>query len=187
MATDNHIIKSPKITISASDDNDLWNKEWIITLTGKDEKIGTVTFAGVKVLGTIPIHVELDEPYRNKGLGTQAFIMMVDWAFRFSNIYEVTAVTDRENDKCVKALGKAGFVYRSEEGRMATYSITKAKTAWLGLYLFLGIAVGLVLGIIFQHVIAGMIVGVVIGISIGASLDIKANKERQKVTGKMLR
>ena len=113
--------------------------------------------------------------------------MMVDWAFRFQNIYEVSAETDRENDKCVKALKKAGFVYREGEGRMEKYSITKPKTAWTGLYLFIGIALGLVLGIVFSHVITGLIAGVVIGVSFGASLDLAAKKEREKVTGKHLK
>ena len=98
-----HFVKTPKVTITASDDKDIWNADWIITLT-KDEskKIGTFSFAGEKVLGTIPIHVELDEAYRNQGYGTEVIAAMTDWAFRFKNIYEITAVTDRENDKCVR-------------------------------------------------------------------------------------
>ena len=182
-----HVVKSPRITITASDDSDLWNKDWIISLTKDEKKIGTFSFAGDKELGTVPIHIELDEEYRNQKIGREAIIMMVDWAFRFQNIYEVSAETDRENDKCVKALKKAGFVYREGEGRMEKYSITKPKTAWTGLYLFIGIALGLVLGIVFSHVITGLIAGVVIGVSFGASLDLAAKKEREKVTGKHLK
>ena len=182
-----HVVKSPRITITASDDSDLWNKNWIISLTKDEKKIGTFSFAGDKALGTIPIHIELDAEYRNQKYGREAIIMMVDWAFRFQNIYEITAETDRENDKCVKALKKAGFVFREGEGRMEKYSITKPKTAWTGLYLFIGIALGLVLGIVFSHIITGMIAGVVIGVSFGASLDLAAKKEREKVTGKHLK
>lgn len=183
-----HVVKSPKITIVATDDKDIWNADWNIYLTEDEEqKIGTFSFAGEKVLGTIPIHVQLDEQYRNKGYGTEAIAIMTAWAFHFKNIYEVKAETDRENDKCVKALKKNGFVYREFEGRTEYYSLTRPKTAWTGLYLFLGILLGFILGIVFSHIITGMIVGIVIGVSIGLSMDVAANKEREKVTGKRLR
>lgn len=183
----NHVVKTPKVTIVASDDNDIWNADWHIHLTNGNQRIGTFSFAGEKVLGTIPIHVELDEAFRNQGYGTEVIEAMTDWAFRFKNIYEITAVTDRENDKCVKALRKNDFVCRETEGRIETYSKTRPKTAWTGLYLFIGIFLGFIMGIVFAHVITGMIVGVVIGVSIGLSMDSAANKERQKVTGKSLR
>ena len=182
-----HEIISKKITIKASDDNDIWEQDWIISLTEENKPIGKLSFAGEKVLGTIPIHMELEEDYRNQGYGTMAFIMMVNWLFRFPNIYEVIAFTDRENDKCVRALKKAGFVYRSIEGRVETYSITRPQTAWTGLYLFLGIAVGLVIGIVINHVIIGTIVGIVIAVPIGMSMDLAAKKEREKVTGKSIK
>lgn len=184
-----YCVSSPKITIKAVDENDPWNADWEIFLNKEDVKIGKLNFAGEKALGTVPLYMELEKQYRNKGYGTEAAIMIVDWLFHFPNVYEVSCEVDRENDKGVKALRKAGFVNRDGEGggRMVHYSITKQKTSWTGLYLFLGIAIGLVLGIILQHAIAGMIAGVVIGVSIGLSLDVKANKAREKITGKHLK
>lgn len=180
-----HVVKSPKLTIVATDDNDIWNADWNIYLTGKDErKIGTFSFSGEKVLGAVPIHVELDQEFQNQGLGTEAISIMISWAFLFKNIYEIKAETDRENDKCVKALKKNGFVFRENVGRTEYYSLTKAKTAWTGLYLFIGILIGFILGIVLAHIITGMIIGVVIGLSIGLSMDVAANKEREGVTGK---
>ena len=180
-----HVIKSPKITITASDDADLWNADWIISLSKEEgKKIGRFSFAGEKVLGTVPIQIELDKEYQNQGYGTEAIIMMTNWAFHFPNVYEIKTETDRENDKYVKALKKAGFVYRSFEGRTEYYSLTKPKTAWTGLYLFLGVFFGLVLGVAVTTVVTGLIIGVVIGLIIGLSMDVAANKEREKVTGK---
>lgn len=188
MAENELAVKSPKITITPSDEQDLWEKDWNITLTKEpDQKIGTVSFRGDKALGTVPIHVELEQAYQNKGYGTECFGMMVAWLFHYGNIYEVKAETDRENDKCVKALKKNGFVMRNNEGRMETYSIMKPKTAWTGLYLFIGIFLGLILGIVISHVLVGMIIGVLIGVSIGLSMDMTANKAREKVTGKSLK
>lgn len=183
-----HVLSSSKLTITASDDKDLWNAPWNITLSGKEEKkIGFVTFAGEKVLGAIPIYVELDEEFRNHGYGTEAVAMMTNWAFGFRNIYEIKAETDRENDKAVKVLKKSGFVCRETEGRTERYSLTRPRTAWTGLYLFLGIFLGLILGIVLAHIVTGLVIGVVIGVSMGLSLDVKANKEREKVTGKKLK
>lgn len=185
LSANKHVLSSPKLTITASDDNDLWNAPWIISLSGKDEKkIGYVTLAGEKVLGTIPIYVELDEEFRNHGYGTEAVSMMTAWVFHFKNVYEIKAETDRENDKAVKVLKKTRFVYRDSEGRTEHYSLTRPRTAWTGLYLFLGIFLGLILGIVLAHIVTGLIIGVVIGVSIGLSLDVKADKEREKVTGK---
>lgn len=186
--TRSHVIKTPKVTIIASDDADLWNADWNIFLTGhEEEKIGTFSFSGEKVLGAVPINLELGEEYRNKGYGTEIVATMASWAFHFKNIYELKAVTDRENDKWVKVLKKNGFVYRDSEGRTEYYSRTKPKTAWTGLYLFLGIFLGFILGIVFAHIVTGMIAGIAIGVSIGLSMDLAANKEREKVTGKQFK
>ena len=189
--TRKHVVRSKKIIITASDDNDIWNADWIIALLGDDgeagEEIGKISFAGDKVLGTVPLHVEIKEAYQSKGYGTEAIALMTAWAFHFRNIYEVSADTDRENDKAVRALKRNGFVYRDFEGRVEHYSLTRPKTAWTGLYLFIGIFLGLILGIVLSHVVTGLIVGIVIGVPIGLSLDMKANKEREKITGKKIR
>ncbi|MBP5282234.1 MAG: GNAT family N-acetyltransferase [Lachnospiraceae bacterium] len=183
-----HVVKTPKVTIIATDDNDIWNADWNIYKTdNEEEKIGVISFAGEKVLGTIPIHLEIEEQYRNQGYGSDVVAAMSSWLFHFKNIYEIKAETDRENDKAVKVLKKNGFVFRDGEGRTEYYSRTKPKTAWTGLYLFLGIFLGFILGIVFSHIVTGMIIGIVIGVSIGLSLDSKANKEREKVTGKQLK
>ena len=185
MAENEIAVKSKKITVTPSDAQDLWEKDWIITLVKQPEqKIGTLNFRGEKELGTVPIAIELDPEYQGKGYGTEALSIMTAWLFHFGNIYEIQAFVDRENDKGVKALQKAGYVRRSNEGRMETYSLVKPKTAWTGLYLFIGIFLGLILGLVFSHLVVGLIIGVVIGVAIGLSMDMNANKEREKVTGK---
>lgn len=184
MSENNYVVKSPKLTITPSDESRPWDTDWIITLTKEEDKqIGTLSLAGEKVLGTIPLQVNLVEEYRNKGYGTEVITMMVNWLFRIKSIYEVSAETDKENDKAVKALQKSGFVYRSIDGRTEHYSITKPKTAWTGLYLFIGVFLGLIFGIVFSHILISMAAGIIISTSIGLSLDMAANKEREKITG----
>lgn len=185
MAEEKLELKSPRITIAPSNEQDLWNSDWEIRLTKEpDKKIGTASFIGEKEMGTIPLTVDIEKEYRDQGYESEAITMMVNWAFHFGNIYEVRSQADREDDFRVRALKKSGFVFRSNEGRQEFYSIVKAKTAWTGLYLFIGIFLGLIFGLVFSHLLVGLIVGVVIGVSIGLSMDLAANKEREKVTGK---
>ena len=47
-------VKSPKITIAPSIENELWNAPWNITLTADPEiRIGTASFVGEKEMGTL--------------------------------------------------------------------------------------------------------------------------------------
>ncbi|MDO4513222.1 MAG: hypothetical protein Q4B72_04220 [Lachnospiraceae bacterium] len=88
-----------------------------------------------------------------------------------------------ENDKAVHALEKAGFVYRSREGKTEYYSITKQKTSWLGLYVCIGILVGMILAIVLGSAPIGMLLGILICVAIGAGMDASENKARERVTG----
>lgn len=182
-------IKTKEMLIEPVDENNIWEGDWNITYRPKDEKpviIGTANFAGEKMLGTVPISVTLQEDYRNKGLGTEVYKLMTGFAFGFSNIYEVKAVTEEENDKCRYALEKAGFVHRSTEHHQETLSITKPKSAWLALYVYIGFLVGLVLGIVINSVWVGLVIGLVIGLFLGSIMDNNEKKKRTKVTGNSL-
>ncbi len=182
-------IKTKTMLIEPVDSEDIWEGVWNITYKPKDEepvKIGTATFAGEKLLGTVPISVTLDEEYRNKGYGTEVYKLMTDFAFGFRNIYEVKAVTEEENDKCRYALEKAGFVHRNTAHHIETLSITKPKSAWLALYVYIGLLVGLVLGIVVASMWVGLVIGLVIGLLLGNIMDKNANKEREKITGSSL-
>ena len=176
-------LKTVDFTITPADENDLWETEWNIELRSDAERIGTVSFAGEKARGTVPFTIELSESYRNRGYGTEAIRMMVDGAFLHRNVYEVTAVTEHENDKAVHALEKAGFVYRSREGKTEYYSITKQKTSWLGLYVCIGILVGMILAIVLGSAPIGMLLGILICVAIGVGMDASENKARERVTG----
>ena len=149
-------LKSDTITITPSNAEDLWESDWIIAFRkGEKEQIGTASFAGEKLLGAVPLKVELAQEYRNRGLGTEVIKMMVNWVFLYRNIYEVTSQVEHENDRGVNALRKAGFVFRGKEGQMETYSIIKEKTVWTGVYVVVGVVVGMVLGVVLNNVWLG--------------------------------
>lgn len=177
-------MKANRFIIEASDETDPWNTPWNIYTKFDHELIGTASFEGEKALGTVPIHVELKENYRNKGYGTEIYRMMVSFAFSHNNVYEVKGVCDSENDKCIYAMEKAGFVYRTKEDHVETYSIIKRKTTWLGLYLVIGFNVGLVLAIVFNSPWVGLAIGMFTCISLGTVMDQKEQKRREAITGK---
>ena len=121
MSKKSFYLKSEILTITPSNEEDLWESDWIIAFRkGEKEQIGTASFAGEKLLGAIPLKVELVQKYRNRGLGTEVIKMMVNWAFLHKNIYEVVSRVEHENDKGVNALQKAGFVFRGKEGNVET-------------------------------------------------------------------
>lgn len=180
MQKSGYVLKSRKIWIEPSDETKLWDADWLIFLRddGKPQ-IGTVTFAGERAFGAVPIHIELQEKYRNKGYGTEALKMMVEWAFLHKGVYEVKAVTEHENDKCVCALEKAGFVFREGDRHIEHYSIVKPKSSWMGLYALLGIFVGMMLAFVLTSPWVGMGIGMMVSLGIGASMDAKELKKRE--------
>lgn len=182
-----YTIKTKEIIIEPKDSENIWEGEWTITvIPGKHEEpcvIGTASFAGEKLHGTVPLKVEIMKEYRNQHYGTRVFKLMVDFAFGFKNIYEVSAVTSVDNDGCRHALERAGFVHRNTEHHMETLSVTKPKSSWLGLYLYIGIICGLILGVVFANVWVGLIIGIILGLAVGAKLDSDATHERRAVTG----
>lgn len=178
-------LKSDIITITPSNVEDLWESDWIIAFRkGEKEQIGTASFSGEKLLGTVPLQVELAPKYRNRGLGTEVIKMMVNWAFLHRNVYEVISWVEHENDKGVNAVQKAGFVFRGNEGNVETYSIVKQKTVWTGVYLVVGIVVGMILGIVLNNVWLGFALGMVFSLCMGVIMDSNARKSRESVTGK---
>ncbi len=185
MSKKNLILKSETITITPSNEEDLWESDWMIAFRqGEKEQIGTASFAGEKLLGAIPLKVELAQKYRNRGLGTEVIKMMVNWAFLHKNIYEVISQVEHENDKGVNALQKAGFVFRKNEGNVETYSIVKEKTVWTGVYLAVGIVMGLILGLVLNNAWLGFAVGLISCLCVGKIMDYNAQKYRESVTGK---
>lgn len=181
-------LKSDKLTITPSNEEDLWESDWVIAFRkGEKEQIGTASFAGEKLLGAVPLQVELAQNYRNRGLGTEVIKLMVNWAFLHKNIYEVISQVEHENDKGVNSLQKAGFVFRGNEGNVETYSIIKEKTTWTGVYVVVGIVVGMILGLVLNNLWVGFAAGVISCLCMGTIMDYNALKYRESVTGKSLR
>ena len=149
---------------------------------------GLIRFEGAPELGKVVISFSVIERYRDRGYASRALKMMRDHLFWRGDIYEIEALVTLENDPAIHALTNAGFVYRSVENndgvKTETYSITKPKSAWSGLYLLIGLIVGLTLGILMANLVIGLIMGVVAGLVTGAILDSRNQKKREDITGR---
>jgi len=186
MAKSKNTLKGSKVFIKPSNDDNLWEEPWdIYVVDGEKEKVGQVSFAGEKSMGTVPISIEIpDIHYRNRGFGTEALRLMTEWAFYHRNVFEIKTTSEHENSAYIMALQKAGFVYRGGTRFIEDYSIVKQKTSWTGIYLFIGILAGLIMGFVLNNAYAGLGIGVFIAVIIGGSMDFKEKRYRESVTGK---
>ena len=168
---------SEHLAFDPSVDEDFWNKPWTVSLRDEPETvIGTVSFAGATIAGEVPINVELKPEFRDQGYGAEIFAFMARWVFRFRNLREVTAVCDHENDKCIHALSKAGYVYREIKGNREYYSIKRQKTGWTGLYVIVGFSAGFMIGLLLTNLWLGTAIGVLAGAITGILLDLREKK-----------
>ncbi len=170
----------------------IWDADWKIIYHDPGEinstEIGHIRFEGKPMLGKAVISFSVIERYRNMGYASRALKMMRDHLFWRGDIYEIEAKVTLENDPAIHALTRAGFVYRSAENndgvKTETYSITKPKSAWSGLYLFIGLIAGLSLGILMANLLIGLATGVIAGLLTGALLDSRNQKKREDITGR---
>ncbi len=163
------------LLLQPDDEEKLWNEKWTVrSRDGAQDVIGTLSLAGAKIAGEVPIRVELQEEYRNRGFGTEIFYFMAKFVFRFRDLKEISAVCEHENDKCVHALEKAGYVLREQKNGMDHYSMKKPKTAWTGLYVSVGVCAGLILGVVLSNLWAGLVTGILAGAIVGFVLDRRA-------------
>lgn len=170
-------------------DNGIYHTYWKAVIRTGEERgthVGGLFIKGAPELGTIEISFRTFEPFRGRTYAVQGVRTFVEWAFAQKAIYEVVAVTDRENDFAIATLEKAAFVYREGDRHIQTYSIEKPKTSWVGIYIFFGAIVGAGFGVIFNSVTAGLILGIVLAGLFGGSMDVNENKEREHVTGKAI-
>ncbi len=150
----------------------LWNTEWSVRKRdGEQEQIGSLFPESGKISGEIGIRLELAPEYRDQGYGTEVFYAMAKFVFCFRDLREISAVCAHENDRCLRALNKAGYVFREHRDGMDCYSMKRPRTAWTGIYVTVGVFAGFILGIVLSNPVVGFVTGVLAGVIIGILLD----------------
>ena len=76
---------------------------------------------------TLSIHMQRDE-YKNKGYGTVAEKLAVDYAFNVLKLDTVKADTILKNVRSQHVLEKAGFAYVGEDDKFRYYRIDRIET-----------------------------------------------------------
>ena len=165
-----------RLTLTPEDEKNIWTSGWDVRLKEKGKDAGTIgsfRFIGAKEDGEIGISVELLPEYRDQGYGSEIFFFMAEFVFRFRNMREITASCPHENNRCIRALDKAGYVYRENRRGTDYYSKKRPKTAWTGLYVVVGVSAGFLLGIVVSNLLMGTAIGVIVGVIVGFLLDKK--------------
>lgn len=179
-----YMLNAGQLYIKPENEQDLWEAKWDIFRKEDNVCIGWVSYEGQKENGRVPISIEILSQYRYKGYGKIVIGVMSDWALLHAKVYEVVAETDKENDAYVFALEKNGFVFRRlNDEKKEIYSKSKQKSAWLGLYIFIGLCIGLALGLFIDNPWAGTSIGLVLGIAVGSSMDAREMKKRKHILG----
>ena len=169
-------LRTDHLTLQPENEEKIWEEPWAVRLTESGEPIGTLTVGSAGIAGEVTIHAELEPAYQNRGYGREIFYFLAKFVFRFRDLKEISAVCEHENDRCVHALERAGYVLREHKDGKDHYSMKKPKTAWTGLYLGIGVCAGLTLGIVLSNLWAGIVTGVLAGIVVGFLLDRRENR-----------
>jgi len=117
-------------------------EEWMENLKNRDD---TIRFSIVlpqedgseKLIGNCGIHnidwknrvadvgiVIGEKEYQNKGFGTEAMELLLEYAFNTVNLHRIELYTYEYNDRAIKSYTKVGFV---EEGRRRQFMYFKGK------------------------------------------------------------
>lgn len=147
------------------------------------EEFGKIWFSSEPNLGVVEIDFEIADQYVRMEYIRDALMALTEWAMSGKSIYEVTCMSKKSDQKRIEIIERAGYVYRSGNREEEKYSVMKQPTAWLGLYIIIGLVAGLTLGVVFGNMTMGLIAGLLVGLFVGSGLDAKAKDNRRKVTG----
>ena len=156
----------------------LWEEEWTVTLkNGDHNKIGSFFFENANFRDEVKITLNLDKNYEKSKYSAEILYEIARFVFRFNNIREISTVCRYEDEHRVRGLERAGYVRRQTKDGDVYYSMKKQKTAWTGVYVFVGLVAGFMMGIVISNLWVGTIAGIIIGIVIGYLMDKKEKRE----------
>lgn len=160
----------------------LWYTGWRITLRKTGETVGMVAFHGVSVDKTVEIGYDIIAAQRGNGYAEEAVQSLCSWAFGRENVYFIRALADEQNGASNHILEKLKF-YRVESpvSGQVCWELERPASAWLAVYMCLGLAVGMGLGSsFFDSQTLGMVIGMSAGLALGASLDSQDRAARKR-------
>lgn len=136
--------------------------------------MGSLGFKGSpNAASEVEIGYGIHEAYRCRGFAAEAAKALTDWAFsKTEDLFYIMAETTPDNTASQKVLEKLQF---KPTGRMGNegplFELERPQTAWISIYLCLGMSVGLCFGTTLDHMSLGICIGMAIGVALGAALD----------------
>ncbi|MEA4912662.1 MAG: GNAT family protein [Oscillospiraceae bacterium] len=158
----------------------LWFTEWSIELkTG--ECIGGFCFKGPAVNGEAEIGYEIAEAQRRQGYAFEAIHAAMEWAYGCDGVYFVSAETEPGNTPSQKLIEKLGFTPDGVGAEGPRYIREKEPSAWMSVYMCLGMGVGLCFGTALGNLTLGMCCGMPLGVAVGLALDAQDKRKRESL------
>lgn len=168
--------------VQASYDQALWHTYWRITLRETKQLVGYLGFHGEPKDQTVEMGFDLLERFRGEGYASEATKALCDWAFLTEGVYFVRVMTASGNMASEQYLKDLKFypIDCPIEGH-AYWELERPASAWVAVYLCLGLAIGLALGSsFFGNQALGMTIGMATGVALGAMMDSKDRAARKR-------
>jgi len=150
-----------------------WYAAWKIMLRETGETVGNIGFKGEPDDKTVEIGYGVPDRYRGQGYATEAVKALCEWAFSKDGVYFVRAITEIGNAASERVLETNKFkrIDGAEDGQ-TLWELEKPASAWMVIYMCLGLSVGMSLGLsVFDNSTLGMSIGLAIGLTLGILLD----------------
>ncbi len=162
----------------------LWYTAWKICLKNSGEEIGDACFKGTERNGGVELGYGINSEFRCKGYATEAAKALIDWAFSQENVFFVEAETEPNNAASMRVLQKLKFLPDGEGAEGPRFVLEKPASAWMSIYMCLGVSVGICFGVSFDNLPMGICFGMPIGMCVGLSLDAADKKKREALRAK---
>lgn len=162
----------------------LWYTAWKICLKENGEEIGSAGFKGVQPDGAVELGYGINHGFAGRGYATEAAKALIDWAFSQDNVYFVEAGTSPDNAASRRILEKLKFQPDGEGAEGPRFLLEKPASAWMSIYMCLGMSVGMCFSAAFDNIAIGLCLGLSIGLCLGLSLDAADKKKRDKLKEK---
>lgn len=160
----------------------LFHTAWEMRLRESGERVGDFCFkGGPGEDGVVELGYGVDEAFRGQGYATEAARAAVEWAFSREGVYFVAAESERDNAPSLRVIEKLGMKPAGEGAEGPRFEVEKPATAWLSIYMCLGMSVGLCFGTASDNLAVGLSIGMCLGVAVGASMDAADKKKRAEI------
>jgi len=158
----------------------LWYTNWQIILKEENKSIGSVGFLGAaNKKHEMEIGYGINDEYQSKGYATEAVKALCEWAFS-QNVYYIQAQTEPDNEPSKKVLIKCGFKQLEAQNENLLFELEKPASAWMSIYMCLGMSVGMCFGVSSDNIAIGIGMGMAIGVALGLALDADDKNKRKR-------